>query len=242
MRKWFQAVALAGAFMAGAAPSSADTTGQGSKQGDSLIIESETVEEDTDRGFEPVEASAAADTDDLPAVTPFLPCVVTSASVTTCGLKADDEIEPGSPVTAGMMRSAVREVPMPRASLRAEPPGGTLIGVPAIFHTTTQTFSTSVTLLGHRVEIHAEPTRYTWHHGDGTSQTSSGPGRPYPAKDVTHEYRRVADDLAASVDVTYAVRYRVDGGAWLDLDAPLTAEGPLTRLDVDEAAPVLTGS
>lgn len=179
-----------------------------------------------------------------PSVTPFMPCVPTASRplVVTCGLKADDEIEPGSPVTAGMMRSAVREVPMPRASLRAEPPGGTLIGVPAIFHTTTQTFSTSVTLLGHRVEIHAEPTRYTWHHGDGTSQTSSGPGRPYPAKDVTHEYRRVADDLAASVDVTYAVRYRVDGGAWLDLDAPLTAEGPLTRLDVDEAAPVLTGS
>ena len=165
-----------------------------------------------------------------------------SGTLTTCGLKADQEIEPGSAVTAGDLRSAVREVPMPAASLRAEPPGGTLVGVPAIFHTTTQTFRTSVTLLGHRVEIHAEPSRYTWHHGDGTSQTSSRPGRPYPAKDVTHEYRRVADDLPASVDVTYAVRYRVDGGGWLDLDVPLTAPGPTTRLDVDEAAPVLTGS
>lgn len=179
-----------------------------------------------------------------PEVTPFVPCTISSSTppIPVCGLKADQEAAEGSTVTVGDLRRAVREVPMPKASLSAEPPGGTLIGVPAIFHTTTGTFRTSVTLLGHQVDLHAEPSRYTWHHGDGTSQTSSGPGRPYPAKDVTHEYRRVADDLAASVDVTYSVRYRVDGGPWLDLDAPLTATGPVTRLDVDEAAPVLTGS
>ena len=90
------------------------------------------------------------------------------------------------------------------------------------------------------MQLDAEPMRYTWVHGDGTSHTTSEPGRPYPAKDVTHQYQRPGEGLAARVDTTYGVRYRVNGGAWTTLGATLTAPGPATTIDVDEAVPVLT--
>jgi hypothetical protein len=90
------------------------------------------------------------------------------------------------------------------------------------------------------VRLDAAPVRYTWVHGDGTTASTSKPGRPYPAKDVTHQYRQPDDDLHARVDTTYRVRYSVDGGGWTTLGETLTAPGPATTLDVDEATPVLT--
>jgi hypothetical protein len=95
-------------------------------------------------------------------------------------------------------------------------------------------------LLGHAVRLDARPVRFTWVHGDGTKATTSRPGRPYPAKDVTHLYQRPGDDLRARVDTTYRVRYSVDGGGWANLDETLTAPGPAAAIDVDEAVPVLT--
>jgi hypothetical protein len=58
--------------------------------------------------------------------------------------------------------------------------------------------------------------------------------------DVTHRYRQPADDVHPRVDVTYRVRYRVDGGAWQTIGQTLQASGPAAELDVREAAPVLT--
>ena len=77
-------------------------------------------------------------------------------------------------------------------------------------------------------------------HGDGTTATTTRPGRPYPATDVVHRYEKPADDLQARVDVTYRVRFRVDGGPWQTIGQTLLASGPAAVLDVDEAAPVLT--
>jgi hypothetical protein len=35
------------------------------------------------------------------------------------------------------------------------------------------------------------------------------------------------------------VKFRVDGGEWVEIDQPLTVTGPTTPLDVREAVPVL---
>ncbi len=40
--------------------------------------------------------------------------------------------------------------------------------------------------------------------------------------DVTHRYREPADDVRPRVDVTYRVRYRVDGGAWQTIGQTLS--------------------
>ena len=140
----------------------------------------------------------------------------------------------------GDIRRAIREVPMPPLKVQIQPGGRTLVNVDTIFYTDPTRLRRTVILLGHNVRLDASPVSFTWVHGDGTTETTGKPGRPFPAKDVTHQYLQPGDDLRARVDTTYRVRYSVDGGGWATLDETLTAPGPTTALDVDEAAPVLT--
>lgn len=142
--------------------------------------------------------------------------------------------------TPGDIRRAIREVPMPPLDLQIQPDGETLVNIETIFYTDPAVLRRTVTLLGHSVRLECTPVRFTWVHGDGTTASTSKPGRPYPAKDVTHRYEQPGDNLGARVDTTYRVRYSVDGGGWATLDETLTARGPVTTIDVDEAVPVLT--
>lgn len=136
---------------------------------------------------------------------------------------------------------AVREIGLPSLKINIQPGGETLVNFDTIFYAQPQPFQRSVTLLGYDIDVTATPARFIWHHGDGSSHTTGIPGRPYPSKDVTYRYDKAANNLHPSVDVTYAVRFRVDGGAWQNLSETLLASGPTDELDVREAAPVLTG-
>ncbi len=157
-----------------------------------------------------------------------------------CALLVTDAPAPARPaLTPGRVARAVREVPMPRLRLAIQPGGRTLVNVPTILHTRPTTLRRTIDLLGHEVEVRATPVRYTWHHGDGTARTTRSPGKPYPAKTVTHRYRKSSPRLLARVDTTYTVRYRVDGGAWTGLGDTLTATGPSVGLRVDQRAPAL---
>ena len=147
---------------------------------------------------------------------------------------------PNADLSPGDILTAAREVGMPALKVRIQPGGRTLVNVDTIFYTDPAHLRRTVTLLGHSVRLDAAPVRYTWVHGDGTRASTSKPGRPFPAKDVTHQYRQPGDNLRARVDTTYRVRYSVDGGGWATLGETLTAPGPATTLDVDEATPVLT--
>lgn len=145
-----------------------------------------------------------------------------------------------TPAEAGDIERAIREVPMRALELHVQPDGRTLVNVDTIFYTESSTVWRTVALLGHQVRLVCRPVRFTWVHGDGSQRSTSEPGRPYPAKDVTHQYERPETDLQARVDTTYRVRYSVDGGGWSGLDEMLTAPGPTSVVDVDEATPVLT--
>ncbi|WP_146825233.1 hypothetical protein [Aeromicrobium flavum] len=137
------------------------------------------------------------------------------------------------------MAEEVRRIGLPRLKVAVQPAGSTLVNLETIFHTTAAPIERTVPILGSTVDLRAAPATYTWHHGDGTTQATSRPGRPYPALDVVHRYREPGR-VAARVDVTYRVTYRIDGGAWQDLGATITAAGPATTLRVREARPVLT--
>jgi hypothetical protein len=163
-----------------------------------------------------------------------LSCGTSSFPGTFSPLSIDGDSTPAD------MERAIREVPMPALKVRIQPGGRTLVNVDTIFYTDPTTLNRTVTLLGHSVRLEAQPVSYTWVHGDGTRDSTSKPGRPYPAKDVTHQYQQPDDDLRARVDTTYRVRYSVDGGGWATLSETLTAPGPATSLDVDEATPILT--
>jgi hypothetical protein len=96
----------------------------------------------------------------------------------------------------------------------------------------------TVTILGYRVRIHAAAASYRWRFGDGTSQTTTGPGAPYPDKTITHRYQHPGT-VAVSVTVGYHVRYSTDGGPWEELGEPIYATGPPSTLGIDEAQAVL---
>ena len=171
-----------------------------------------------------------------PPVTVPMECLEEGDAVRTCVASA---IAASDPVLPADVERAVRELGLPALTIQIQPGGQTLVNVPTIFHTQPADFTRTVTLLGQSVDVEATPAGYRWHHGDGTSSTTTGPGRPYPATDVTHTYQRSAEALRPSVDVTYRVRYRVNAGAWQDLSSTITAAGPAATLRVTEAPPVL---
>ena len=149
---------------------------------------------------------------------------------------------PQATVTPAMVLTALRRIGLPAVQARTQPQDKTLVNFETIFYAEPQTFSRTITLLGQSVDVEARPTRYVWHHGDGTSAATTTPGAPYPSKDVTHEYTDAHRTVEASVDVVYAARFRVAGGAWQDIAETVTISGPSTSLRISEATPVLSGS
>jgi hypothetical protein len=147
---------------------------------------------------------------------------------------------PTARITPALVLEQLRRVGLPELTAHTQPAGTTLVNLETIFYTHAEPFTTTLTLLGQNVDVHAEPVAYHWHHGDGTSTTTTVPGRPYPAKTITHRYQHT-QTLHPRVDVTYAARFRVNNGAWQDIDTTLTIPGPQTALTVTEATPQLSG-
>ena len=168
------------------------------------------------------------------------PCIVNADGTTQCfGQPAiPPPTKPGAP-TEGDILTAIKKIGLPSLEINIQPGDETLVNFDTILYARPQPFRRNVNLLDYDIDLVATPARYTWHHGDGTSHTTSQPGGPYPSKDVTYRYQESAQNLRPSVDVTYAVRYRVDGGTWQNLSQTLQASGPTGNLDVREATPVL---
>lgn len=129
---------------------------------------------------------------------------------------------------------------MPTLPVVVQPGTRTLVNVPTILSTSPRAVNTTVDLLGHEITVEATATSYRWDHGDGSAQTTSRPGRPWPAKDVTHTYRTTADAVSIQLSTSWTVRYRVDDGPWTPLGETLSTTSAPVSLEVAEAAPVLT--
>lgn len=136
--------------------------------------------------------------------------------------------------------SAIRQVGVPGASVKS--PAYTLVNLKTTFYTDPATIDRPLTIIGYNVDVHVKPSTYTWHWGDGSTETTDTPGRPYPSTDVTHTYVHATDPghvLQLSVDVTYTARYQVDGGDWQDIPETLTIAGQPEPLPVKQASAVL---
>jgi hypothetical protein len=109
-------------------------------------------------------------------------------------------------VTEAIVLNEIRRIGLPTLEAKTQPADKTLVNFDTIFYATPEPFARTVTLLGQQVDIEATPSEYTWHHGDGTTSTTSSPGAPYPSKDVTHSYTDAHVTVSPSVDVTYTAR------------------------------------
>lgn len=158
-----------------------------------------------------------------------------------------DELPEATPaeVTPAIVLRALRRMGLPEVEARTQPEGTTLVNFDTIFYADASTQTRDVTLLGRPVTIEATPSEFTWHHGDGTSRTTTTAGAPYPAKDVVHRYARATgagEQLRPRVDVTYTARFRVADGPWREIGETVTIGGPPGALGVTEATPALTGA
>ena len=160
-----------------------------------------------------------------------------------CFGSAPDAPEPARPqVTEAMVLNEIRRIGLPVLEALTQPEDKTLVNFDTIFYTRAQPFSTTVTLLGQRVDIVAEPAQFTWNHGDGTTSTTTTPGAPYPSKDITYRYGDADVTVYARVDVTYTARFRVGNGDWQDISETVTINGTPTPLRVAEATGNLSGN
>jgi hypothetical protein len=136
--------------------------------------------------------------------------------------------------------TAVRRIGLPPNQVHA--PHFTLVNLTTTFYTRPHSIDKTLDIIGYSVHVHLQPVTYTWHWGDGTSQTTDTPGRPYPATDITHTYLHAThpnQPLTLSVDTTYHGRYRVDTNTWTTLPEPITIPGPPTTLPIKQASAVL---
>jgi hypothetical protein len=117
------------------------------------------------------------------------------------------------------------QIPMPNVTVEINPPVG-LAGLQAWFWVTGYAGAPVVEMppaLGHTLTIVATPTSYTWSFGDGSAPVvTTDLGQPYPRQsDITHTYQAMTTgtDYQVRVTFSFAVSYRVDGGAWIALPA-----------------------
>jgi hypothetical protein len=133
----------------------------------------------------------------------------------------------------------LRTLPLPQLPAHQQPPGNGLANLPVIFFTdgpTTQTFTLDIR--GFRTVITATATQFTWHTGDGTDETSTTPGAPYPHQTVTHDYR--AGTYTASLTTTWTATFTVNGGPSTQVPGTTSTDGPATTFTISEAHAVLT--
>jgi hypothetical protein len=144
-------------------------------------------------------------------------------------------------VTPDLVLREVRRIGLPALRVHVQPEGETLVNLDTIFFAQPEPFARTVQLLGFSVDVEATPTSFAWAFGDGAGMTTETPGAPYPDQVITHAYADADVTEHASVDATYTVRFRVDGGEWQTIDETISADGPTTAVQVKEAVPVLTG-
>jgi hypothetical protein len=152
--------------------------------------------------------------------------------------------EPPGP-TPDDIYTAFKTIPLPTPHLHIQPPGGhTLVNLPTIYYTRPATIDTTLTVLDTTVDFHITAAAYTWHYGDHTTATTTGPGAPYPHQTITHRYRRQAT-IHPSLDTTYQADYRIHTGnttsQWQHLTPTVTITGPPHTLTIHTATPHLTG-
>jgi hypothetical protein len=145
-------------------------------------------------------------------------------------------------VTDAMVLQAFRRIPLPSLRSQSQPANKTLINFDTIFFTQAQPLTRQLTLLGQRVRLEIRPSRFEWVHGDGTTETTTTPGAPYPAKTIVYRYADAHRTVAHRVVVTWSAEWSLNGGPLQPVNGTVTTTGPSTPLRIAEASPALSGS
>jgi hypothetical protein len=150
-------------------------------------------------------------------------------------------LQPGPTVDPFQLALSARDrLPVPSGGISANP-ARSLVGLPTWFWYTGydgRPLTRTVNAFGVTVEVQATPTGYHWAFGDGTTMTSDGLGRPYPARStITHTYQAARPDVTVTCTFAFALRWRTGSGPWAPLP-PLSRTTSAT-LEVAESQTVI---
>jgi hypothetical protein len=150
-------------------------------------------------------------------------------------------LRPGSTVDPFQLALSARDrLPVPSGGISANPTRS-LVGLPTWFWYTGydgRPLTRTVSAFGVSVEVEATPTGYRWAFGDGTTITSEGLGRAYPARSpISHTYQSARQGVTVSCTFGFALRWRTGGGSWAPLP-PLSRTANAT-LEVAESQTVI---
>ncbi len=143
-------------------------------------------------------------------------------------------------VTSVDVLTALHRVGLPQPAV--DGPRYTLVNLETTFYVKAASFTRSFRLLGQPVTAEVAPVTYTWHWGDGAMTTTTTPGRPYPAKDVTHTYAHRTNGGAqreVGVVIEWRCRFKVANGDWQSISDTITTQGTPARFPIREASAVL---
>jgi hypothetical protein len=115
-------------------------------------------------------------------------------------------------------------IPIPKVMIGVNPDRG-LVGVESWFWIEGYDggpVSESTEAFGQGIEVQAHVERYEWFFGDDSTLSTKTLGRSYPERsDVRHIYERSSlgyeKGYPVEVGFFFSVRYRVDGGGWIEL-------------------------
>lgn len=115
-------------------------------------------------------------------------------------------------------------IPIPNVTIDVNPERG-LVGIESWFWIEGydgEPIVESTDAFGRRVDVEARVERYEWSFGDNGTLVTRSAGSPYPERsDVRHVYERSSLGYPKGYTVEagffFSVRYRVEGGGWIDL-------------------------
>ena len=128
------------------------------------------------------------------------------------------------PTAAEIAAAIAKDLPYPVATIGANPGGRGLTGLAAWFWVDGYDGEPIVDVVagfGTAVEVEARAGSATWDFGDDTDAVESRVGGSRRSPSVTHVYETRSGRVPFTVTATFSfsVRYRVDGGEWIDLPA-----------------------
>ena len=151
-------------------------------------------------------------------------------------LGGDDPGVPDYGRAISMVQAGFKDLPLPRAEVRADPAPTSLVNVPtAFFAGGEQSFTQTVTPIpGISVTVTAKPIEWQWTWGDGQTGSFKTPGVPKRPV-VAHPYAQ-AKDYQASVAVSWKGSFTIAGsGQVFDIPSPAVVPSEPVTVQVREA-------
>ena len=181
------------------------------------------------------------------APTPFEECLVDWDSYRGCwqnsipGEDAEPEEGEESPGLPPITITDLASFSPAKGTILGEPDNLGVAGLPTNFVTEAETHVRSGELFGFPIDVRFTPVSYTFHYGDGESDTTSSPGSSWESlgqaqftpTDTSHTYtdRGTYD---ARVDIAYTAEIDL-GVGWFPIDGRLDIPGPTQQIRIFEA-------